>query len=123
MTVISSTDLLVRLQRLGCCIGTKTDKLATQLSLTGQCSKQQFQTLRLLIKYAEILESFIVDNEELNCISEVEMNQIFEQISKICNISFKPLGYVYKQAQSNADVRVLTTGETRITTQGDERNL
>ena len=62
------------------------------------------------------------DVEDLNCVTEDQLQIIFENISKICNICFKPLGFTYYESDSEGgDLRITEAGETRILEDGEER--
>jgi len=62
------------------------------------------------------------DVADLNCVTEDQLQIIFENISKICNICFKPLGFTYLSSDTEGgDLRITEAGETRETESGDSR--
>lgn len=56
-----------------------------------------------------------------NCVTEEELMNIFEEITKICKICFQPLNFNYKEDIDLTDTRVTEAGEERIDESGETR--
>lgn len=58
MATLTSNDILVRLQRLGCCIGTKGSDTANAAFIGKGCAAEHLRELTLLSVMLEILQDF-----------------------------------------------------------------
>ncbi len=95
MATINSTDLIVRLQLSGCKYGVLAKEYINDLKYGRKCATKHQWELFLLNVYLEILECHDLDNEN-SCFTDEEIQNIFDKISTLTGICFRPLGYSYK---------------------------
>lgn len=92
---MNSTDLLVRLQLMGCKYGELLNDYVNGLKYGKKnltCLKWK---LLLLNVYIEIVECYDL-NSENNCFTEDELKQLFDDVSSLTGLCFQPYGYSYK---------------------------
>lgn len=94
MADISHTDLIVRLQILGCEYSELTSIFANNLKWGRKCAKTEWKNLILLSVYISILEDYHV-NSTINCLTEDQLSTMLDKASKLTNICFKPYGFTY----------------------------
>jgi len=95
MATTNSTDLLVRLQLAGCKYGDLALEYVNDLKFGRKCATKHQWELFLLNVYLEILECHEIDNEN-SCFTDEEIQSIFNKISELTDICFKPIGFSYK---------------------------
>lgn len=93
--MINSTDLVIRLQLSGCKYGELALEYINDLKYGRKCATKHQWELFLLNVYLEILECHDLDSEN-TCFTEDEIKEIFNKISKLTDICFRPLGYTYR---------------------------
>lgn len=96
---INATDLLVRRQLLADYIAEFAGDVAQQ-GLQGQkCYNKNFKKLALLVGYGEVLCDYapITGNvtEADNCITEEQVQNIFDHITTLTGLSFASIGASY----------------------------
>tara|TARA_R110000868_G_scaffold63178_2_gene190413 strand:- start:1101 stop:1391 length:291 start_codon:yes stop_codon:yes gene_type:complete len=94
MANISQTDLIVRLQLLGCKYGELSSTFANNLKFGRKCAKTEWKKLILLGVYISILEDYHI-NDTVNCLTELQLSKMLEKASKLTDICFKPYGFNY----------------------------
>jgi len=92
MSSPSELDITVRMQLAGEKFSEMMNTYANDLKWGRKCNS--FEDLFLLNAYLELVECYDIDSEN-NCITEEELNKIFDNISKLTNIRFRPYGYSY----------------------------
>lgn len=117
MATITATlaDHQNRLQNFMCCLGTKGNDLATKLKLGFPCTCE-INTLELLTAYWDILVCY---NPALttNCLTQQQVDLVWEAISKECGICFSPYGSTYITAST---APLTTQANTLLTTEGTD---
>ena len=112
-----------RLRLLLCCMGIKGDALATKLRLGLDC-RHDIEHLDLLTMYWDALICFDPDN--IDCLTQSQIDKIWDKVSEICGICFAPYGSTYylpSQLPSQISSRITESNEFRITELGDRRIL
>lgn len=94
MADISQTDLIVRLQLLGCEYSELTSIFANNLKWGRKCANTEWKNLTLLGVYISFLEDYHID-DDVNCITEAQLLTMLDQASKLTKICFKPYGFNY----------------------------
>lgn len=90
---LNVTDIAVRLNHLRCCIADKADSLVNKKKYGVACDEDEIE-LMLLTVYQWIICGYTVGSDN-NQVTEVELNHIFDQISRRCNIAFAVEGANY----------------------------
>lgn len=94
MADITTQDLDVRLQLSGCAYGTLANSYVNHLKHGHSCITGEKWSLFLLNVYLEILECHELANDN-SCFTDDEIKVIFDNISLLTGVCFKPLGYTY----------------------------
>ena len=91
---MNETDLIVRLQLIGCKYGSMFNTQVNDLKWGRKCAKKNLWNLFILNMYLEILECHELDNDD-SCFTQAQIDVIFDNISLITGLCFKPYGYTY----------------------------
>ncbi len=125
-TIISKADHYNRLQHFMCCLGSKGATLATKLRISTDCCCD-INTFELLCMYWSVLECY--DPTALNnCLTQAQINAIWDDIACKCGLCFSPYGSIYTLAGNRCGTgvssqRVTESGYTRVTQLGETRDL
>lgn len=96
---INSTDLLVRRQLIADYIATFSGEVAKQTQQGQKCANKNFKKLALLVCYMEVLCDYqpITGDvtEDDNCITEEQVQNIFDHITTLTGLSFASIGATY----------------------------
>lgn len=95
---MTQQDLDVRLQLIGQKYSGLANIFANDLKWGRKNAKHEWKELILLDVYISILENYDI-NSSSNCFTEDELLLIFDKISKLTKICFKPLGFTYSSAE------------------------
>lgn len=95
---MNNTDLLVRLQLTGCAYSDLTNTFANDLKWGNKKSKTEWKKLILLNAYISIIEDYHTSST-INCVTEDELKSIFDKVSTLTKICFKPYGFTYINTQ------------------------
>ncbi len=87
-------DQTVRLQKFLCCLGDKGAKLANKLRISEDC-QCEINTFELLVMYFNTLVCYN-PQATYNCLTQLQIDAIWDDISKKCGICFAPYGAEYK---------------------------
>ena len=115
MSTLSQLDLDVRLQLSGIAYSDLMSKYIDSLRL-GKKDYLLLQSKLLALNiYIEILLGYSVstcsvDNTDYNCVTEEEAQLIFDKISKLTNICFQPIGFVYAGSEGYFGVDAMEIG-------------
>ena len=123
MLQASIADQEQRLRLLLCCIGSKGDILATKLRLSSDC-QHDIEQLDLLTMYWDALICFDPDN--IDCLTQSQIDKIWDKVSEICGICFAPYGSTYylpSQLPNQISSRITESNEFRVTEEEDKRVL
>lgn len=107
----NSNDLRARLNKTACWTHTEALQLSKNLKYEGRIDDCRLADLSLVVAYLEVMECYTPitsDDDDFNCISETEAEQIFENIAKITGLCFIP---------KNAEYRVVTADDNNQFTQ------
>ncbi len=115
MLVLNQTDLDVRLQIAGCKYAEIANAYANTLKYGLKCSSDNLNKLLLLNGYIEILENYIVGSDK-NCISEVEIQLICDNISKLIDYCFQWINFPY---DTNIDIIIPPETQFLLNDAGD----
>lgn len=99
MTTLSQEDFQVRVLLIQCCIGELTSKLLSKIKIGSQdvnCKLKELQVIQGMLKSLKCYE-VLVDNitPEDNCLSEQDIQSMFDYMSSKCNICFQYPGFQY----------------------------
>lgn len=83
--IFNSTDISVRLSKAKYCAGQFAFQIANEFSNGMSSAECNLRKLKLLNTYIEILCEYTVGSTD-NCITETKMQNICEEINKICRI-------------------------------------
>ena len=89
----SIQDQVVRLQQALCCLGGKGSALATKLKL-GMAECCDINEFELHVAYLDILRCYD-PTVTGNCLTQQEVDAIWDSISCYCGLCFTPYGTVY----------------------------
>ena len=109
-----------RLQLLICCIADKGSKLSDKLKISTDCCCD-INIFELLTMYWSVLVCYNPD-VTTNCLTQEEVDSIWDDISCRCGLCFNPYGTDYSSLSSR-DGRITEDGDRRITEDGDIRIL
>jgi|SRR3990167_2938272 len=117
-TLVSLADHYNRLQHFMCCLGSKGSELASKLRYSSDCCCE-INTFELLVMYWEVL---ICYNPLAtgNCLTQAQIDTIWDDISKKCGICFNPYGSIYTSLREGSS-RITAGGDLRITASDDFR--
>ncbi len=87
-------DLTTRLQLLGQKYADLTNTFCNNLKWGKQCAKAEWKELILLSVYIELLEKYDLDSDN-NCITEDQLDTLFDVVSKLIKVTFKPASFSY----------------------------
>jgi len=87
-------DILVRLQLTNQKYSILANNYVNALKWGNKKAKTSWKELIVLDVYMNIIENYNLDSDN-NCITEDELKIIFDKISKLTNICFKPFGFSY----------------------------
>lgn len=108
-----------RLQRFLCCLGSKGSDLSKKLRISTDCCCD-INTFETLVMYWHVLVCYNPENEN-NCLTQTEIDTIWDDISCKCGICFSPYGSIY--SDSTRSVRITEDNIRRITENGNIRTL
>lgn len=111
-------DQTNRLQHFMCCLGEYGNKLSLKLKL-GLSSICEINTFQLLVMYWDVLECYNPENET-NCLTQSQIDLIWDDISEKCGICFSPYGSTYI-LEGTIVRRITEDGTLRITENGNQR--
>jgi Putative Ig domain len=112
-------DQYNRLQHFMCCLGSKGAALSTKLKLGLECTCD-INTLELLVMYWNALECYDPTPTATNCLTQTQVDAMWDHISRICGICFSPYGSTYTQSVGSG-LRIASGNNRRITTGGSYR--
>lgn len=118
-TLVSKADNYNRLQHFMCCLGSKGSALATKLRYSTDCCCD-INTLNLLVMYWHVLVCYD-PTATGNCLTQAQINKIWDDISCKCGLCFASYGSLYTTATVGCGNRIVTSGEYRITSDGSFR--
>jgi len=126
MPNINSVDKTVILQLSGCAYSSLSDSFADSLKYGRNTQNAYRDKLFLLNAYIEILQCYqpLVDGlvtEDDNCVTETEMQEIIENISKLTGVCFPVLGTSYTSAPTTVTTtnKIVYWGSSALTTLTD----
>lgn len=96
MNDITEQDILVRLQLTSCKIGTLSNTYVNNLKWGRKEAKISWKELILLDVYLKLIEKYDLTSDN-NCITEDELTSLFDKISTLTKLCFKPYGFSYKE--------------------------
>lgn len=99
MDNLTQNDFLIRIQLLNCCIGSKTDDLLSKIKI-GSCNINELlielQVLQGMMKSVINYQVLVGDITEAdNCLTESEVQSIFDYMQNKCEQCFKMSGFLY----------------------------
>lgn len=104
----------LRLKRLMCCIADRGYTLSKRIKLGLDCCCES-DTLNLLIMYFNSLLCY--DPTAIyNCLTQVQVDSVWDDISRKCGICFSPYGEVVNN--TNVGIRITENNIRRITEDG-----
>jgi hypothetical protein len=118
-TLVSKADNYNRLQHFMCCLGNKGHELSKKLRHSTDCCCD-INNLNLLVMYWHVLECYD-PTATGNCLTQSQIDAIWEDISCKCGLCFAPYGSLYTNATTGCGTRIVNSGEARITPLGDTR--
>ncbi len=92
-------DLLIRLQLTGQKYSELTNTFVNDLKWGKKCAKTEWKNLIILDVYISLLEDYNIDG--VNCITEDQLITVFDNISTLTKLCFKPFNYTYSQDNIN----------------------
>lgn len=99
MVNLSQDDIDVRLQTIQCCIGDLTSKLITSIKIgssKAHCQLIELQVLQGMIESVECYNVLSDDvTEEDNCLTESQVQTMFDYMASKCSKCFQFPGYSY----------------------------
>jgi hypothetical protein len=107
----NSTDLTVRLTRLACWISGESCKIAKMFKYGEIPSQERIWNLSYAVAALEAMECYTAvtvaeDDGEINCLTEAQADNIFDNIEEITGLCFAPKGRVYRDPRPAAPVFV-----------------
>jgi hypothetical protein len=114
-------DLTARINKTQCWTHEEALKLTKNLKYEGRIDDCRLANLSLVIAYIKVVECYTPitsDDDDFNCITEAEAEQIFENISKITGLCFVPKNtdYIIDTDDDNNQFReILNTSGVAIT--------
>lgn len=99
MINLSQNDLTARVQLLQCCIGELASVLLSKIKIGSKdinCKLQELQVLQEMldaVKCYKVLSSTVTEVD--NCLTEQQVQDIFDYMSKKCNECFQFPEYIY----------------------------
>lgn len=105
----NSTDLTVRLTRLACWISGEAYKIARMYKYGEIPSQGRIWNLSYAVAALEAMECYTpvtvaADDGEINCLTEAQADNIFDNIEEITKMCFAPKGRAYKDPRPAAPV-------------------
>ncbi len=99
MDNLTQNDFLIRVQLLNCCIGSKTDDLLSKIKI-GACNVNELlielQVLQGMMKSVVSYQVLVGDiTEDDNCLTESEVQSIFDYMSNSCEQCFQFTNFNY----------------------------
>mgnify|MGYP001569458441 CR=1 FL=1 len=113
----TQNDHTQRLRLFMCCLGEKGNSLANKLKISTDCCCE-INTFELLIMYWSVLECYD-PTLTTNCLTQAQVDTIWDDISCKCSICFAPYGSTYTAAL--LPQRITQLNDRRITETGDYR--
>lgn len=97
---LTQTDLDERLQTASCCIGSLAYTTSRDFRYGMKCANHNLEKLFLITVISEILKCYIpldpTDPDETdNCITELQAQYLFEQISTNCKTCYESINHTY----------------------------
>lgn len=114
-------DLTARLNKTACWAHDRALSLSKHLKYEGRMDNCSLADLSLVVAYLEVIECYTpmtVSTDDYNCITEAELENIFENISSITGLCFVPKNtdYLVDTDDDNNQFRTPTlVGGTPIT--------
>lgn len=94
---VSQQDIDVRLQLITCKYADLANKYSNALKWGLKESVYSWKKLILLDAYVSLIKDYDVNNPTKNCITQDQLIVMFDKISEITNICFKPFNFTYTQ--------------------------
>jgi hypothetical protein len=111
-------DQYNRLQHFMCCIGRHGNSLSSKL-ITGMVCDDDVVNLEILCMFWSVLECYDPTIGVTNCLTQTEIDLIWDYISQKCGICFSPYGTNYTIC--NSGVRITQNNGPRIVNNGRPR--
>lgn len=113
-------DHQIRIQQIICCLGDLGCQLSDKLKLGYSC-ECDIKNLEIL---TGMLDSLYCYEPTLttNCLTQVQIDNMFQYISQICGVCYFPYGTNYSQIALRAGIRLVTSSR-RKTTQDNLRKI
>jgi hypothetical protein len=110
-TYFNSTDLTVRLTRIATWISNESSKIVKKMKYGELVSQARIMNLEYAVAILEAMECYTpvtvaADDGEINCLTEAQAEQIFDNIEAITGLCFAPKGRVYNDPRPAAPVNV-----------------
>ena len=91
--MITQDNINFRLTHLQCCIGKLGEDITNSISI-GNCYLDKLNKLKILVGYFDALNCYDIESEN-NCLTEDQILEMFERVSKYYNICFPNQEYNY----------------------------
>lgn len=99
MRYLNETDIQARVTLLACYVGNLGKKVKEDFENGLNCANNNLNTLKIINSYLDIILKYIPIDENTienpNCITEEEAQHIFDILSNLTNIKFKPINTTY----------------------------
>lgn len=99
MEDLTQNDLTMRLLTLNCCIGRLTNELLVKIKIGSSNTSdllielQVLQGMMKIVKKYQVLGGLITETD--NCLTETDIQSVFDYMSRKCNNCFQLPGFQY----------------------------
>ncbi len=108
MINLSQQDLNVRLQLTQCCISTLTNELLVKIKVGAKDVDCKLKDLQVVQEMLEALKCYNILTDEItetdNCLSEEQVQSMFDYIASKCKTCFQYPGFNYIDTNSSEEV-------------------
>lgn len=97
LAMYNTNDILYRGQKISCCLVDKALTLKQKIEVGSYCEDEVIK-FQYAIAAIEVLEAYNPDSEE-NCITETQLDTLFNYLADYCGLCFPPVGFNFEDCE------------------------